>query len=390
MFNRKLISQTLIILAGFVIIFVPEIAYSQVNVLHVIGSKSGTDKDGVFYSLPRTVFQVALKINKIQKIKGPYADYADKYLGITNGVLSNSAEYEIKEIGITTVAEPNPEQFFFVELDDKASKENKAIEMYLSESGILQDAKDLSKPKNSKVTAQQLEPVSTFADILNPSWFERVDTIIRRVSADTSTIEQKVFRKASSEKTIEQKAKDAADYILKLDESKLNLLTGYQEIGYEKASIEYMCDKIDKLKDEYLALFQGLTSTSCIDVSYSFIPKAGESEQTATLCKFSKMKGVNEKSGSGDPVTIVVEAQGMIKAVSEYLKTQNQDEKRSHGFYYCIPDIANVFIKIGGQTKLEAEFAVNQLGIITSVPTGNFSSLRLHSKTGSLKSIILE
>jgi len=375
---------------GLIIILLPFAAISQVNVIHISDNKAKSDKDGIFYSLPRTVFQVSLKIIKVQKIKGPYSEFADKYLGLSNNITTGSTEYEIKEISINTVAEPDPDQQYFVELDEKGSKEGKSIEMYLSESGMLQDAKDVSKSKSSKVIAPQQEVTEDFAKILNPSWFERVDTIFRRVSVDTTTIEQKVFRKASSEKTTEQKAKDAADYILKLDENKLNLLSGYQEIAYEKGSIEYMCDHLDKLKSEYLALFQGLISTTIIDINFRFIPKAGEAEQTATLCKFSKMKGVTEKSGTGDPVTIVVESLGLTKPLTDFMKTQNRDEKRSHGFYYCIPDEANIYLKIGGQTKLETTFTVNQLGVITFAPAGNFSSLRLHENTGSLKSVILE
>jgi hypothetical protein len=377
-------------ITGFIITVLPLMAISQINVLRINDSKSVSEKVGVIYSLPQTVFHVSLTINKIQKIKGPYSEFADKYLGLSNCINTNSTEYEIKELSISTATEPDPDQYYFVELDDKGSKEGKAIEMYLSESGMLQDAKEVSKLKNPKITSELTEHNDNFTEILNPSWFERVDTIIRRVSVDTTTIEQKVFRKASTEKTTEQKAKDAADYILKLDENKLNLMSGYQEIAYEKASLEYMCSHLDKQKEEYLALFKGLISITGFEMNFSFVPKTGEAEQTAILCKFSKMKGVAEKSGAGDPISIVIETEGLTKALSDYLKTQNKDEKRSHGFYYRIPDAANVYLKIGGQTKLEANFPVNQLGIVTSAPTGNFSSLRLHENSGSLKSLILE
>jgi hypothetical protein len=388
MFFMKLIAYSRIFLLGLMITL-QIIANAQVNVVHVDG-RGNPGKDGVFYSLPRTVIKVSLKVNKIQTVKGPYSEYADKYLGLTNCTLTNSIEYELDEISMSVMSEPDPEQYYFVELDEKASKENKAVEMNLSELGLLQDAKDVSKSKNLKVTSQQQVTEKSFAEILNPTWFERVDTIIRRLSVDTTNIEQKVFRKASSEKTQEQKAKDAADYILKLDENKLNLLSGYQEISYEKASIEYMCNQLDKLKSEYLSLFCGLTSVSNYEVSFNYIPKAGEQEHSSTICKFSKAKGVVEKSGQGDPITISVEAQGLTKVISEYLKTEGRDDKRIHGFYYCIPDNAIVSVKIGGQTKLETSFAINQLGIITSVPSGSFSSLRLHDNTGSLKSVILE
>jgi hypothetical protein len=389
MLISRLISTIRIIVACLIMTMIPVIALSQINVIHIADAREASGKDGVYYALPRTVFQVSIKVNKIQSVKGPYAAYANKYLGLSNSITSNSTEYEIKEISIALASEPDPDQYYFVETGNKSSKGNNQIEIKLSQSGILQDARDVSEIKNPKVTVNEQETRSEFADILNPSWFERVDTIIRRLSVDTTTIEQKVFRKASSEKTEEQKAKDAADYILKLDENKLNLLSGYQEIAYEKASIEYMCNQLDKLKSEYLALFQGLTTTSTIETTYNFVPKAGEPEQTAMLCKFSKMKGITEHSGQGDPLTIVVEALGMTKPVSGYLKTQSKYEKRSHGFYYCMPDNAKVYINIGGLTKLETVLPVNQLGLILSAPSDNSSSLQLHS-TGSLKSVILE
>lgn len=237
----------------------------------------------------------------------------------------------------------------------------------------------------------QQESGNAFADILNPSWFERVDTVIRRVSMDTTIIEQKVFRKTTSGKSTEQKAKDAADVILKLDESKLNLLSGYQEVGYESGSLEFMCNQLESIKAEYLALFKGITSVKTTTFNYSFVPKPGETDQITTLCRFSKMKGTVEKSVSGgDPVTILVESQGLTKTISDYVKSKNIGDKHLHGFSYRIPDNAKISIKVGGLTKLEAVFGVNQLGVISAVPASNFSSLRLHPATGSIKRVIFE
>lgn len=393
MIIKKMLFSNRMILSGLILALFPFIATSQVNVIHLGDSKVVSEKDGIIYSLPRTVINVSLVVNKIQKTTGPYADFADKYLGLTNIITNNSTEYEIREIILTTSAEPDPEQFYFVELEDKSSKENKSIEMYLSEAGFMQDATDISKLKNPRMARSdnQQESGNAFADILNPSWFERVDTVIRRVSMDTTIIEQKVFRKTTSGKSTEQKAKDAADVILKLDESKLNLLSGYQEVGYESGSLEFMCNQLESIKTEYLALFKGITSVKTTTFNYSFVPKPGETDQITTLCRFSKMKGTVEKSVSGgDPVTILVESQGLTKTISDYVKSKNIGDKHLHGFSYRIPDNAKISIKVGGLTKLEAVFGVNQLGVISAVPASNFSSLRLHPATGSIKRVIFE
>ena len=392
MFIKKMIFNHRFILAGLILTMLPIVATSQVNVIHLVDNKTVSDKEGIIYSLPRTVINVSLVVDKVQKTKGPYAEFADKYLGITNIITDNTSEYVLREISLTTTTEPDPEQFYFVELDDKSSKKNKLIEMYLSEAGFLQDATDNLKPKNHHIASSnnQQESGNEFADILKPSYFEREDTVNRKESMDTTTIEQKVFRKITSNKNAEQKAKDAADIIIELDEDKLDLLSGEQEVGYG-SNLEYMCNQLEAMKGGYLALFKGITSVITTTIKYSIVPKSGETEQDITLCNFSKMKGAVEKSAAeGDPVTIVFESQKLTKTISDLVKSNNSGDKRLHGFSYRIPDNAKISVKVGGQTRLEALFSVNQLGIISSVPAGKISSLRLHPTTGSIKRVILK
>lgn len=381
-----------LIFTGIIISLFPIFASSQVNVIHLGDSKTVSDKDGIFYSLPRTVINVSLVVNKIQRTKGPYAEFANKYLDINTIITANSTEYELKEIRLAATAEPDPDQVYFAEFDKKSSKKNKFVELYLSESGFLLDATDVLKLKKTYVAGSnsQNEPGITFPDILNPAWVESVDTIIHRVSVDTTTIEQKVFRKITSEKSTEQKAKDVADIIIELDEARLDLLSGDQEVGYG-TNLEYMCNQLDAMKAGYLALFKGFTSITSTTFNYSFIPKQGETEQKVTICKFSKIKGALDKSASGgDHVTIVVESQELTKTIADYIKSKNERNKRMKGFSYRIPDNAKITVNVGGQTRLETVFGVSQLGAVYSVAPGSSYSLRLHPASGSVKRVILE
>ena len=119
--------------------------FAQINVFHVDKNTVQENKDGVYYSLPRTVIKVNVTVDRIENYKGPYAEYALKYRGLKNVVESNSVEYKITGIKVTTSAEPDPDQYYFIELGTKLSKGEKAGLFSFTESGlILGSIQDLS------------------------------------------------------------------------------------------------------------------------------------------------------------------------------------------------------------------------------------------------------
>ena len=54
-----------------------------------------------------------------------------------NVVEANSVEYKINDITITTSAEPDPEQYYFVELGSKMSKGEQAGLLSLTDAGLI-------------------------------------------------------------------------------------------------------------------------------------------------------------------------------------------------------------------------------------------------------------
>ena len=93
--------------------------FGQINVLRIDNNAPPPTKDGIFYSLPRTVVKIDVKIDRIENYKGPYADFALRFLGLKNVVETNAIDYKISDISITTYTEPDPDQYYFVELGDK-------------------------------------------------------------------------------------------------------------------------------------------------------------------------------------------------------------------------------------------------------------------------------
>ncbi len=380
---KKVILTTLLILsiAGI---------KAQINVSKVGSTAIPAESDGLFYALPQTVIQVDIIVNKIQKVKGPYAEYADQMLGLSEVTTVNSIEYELKDIRLTSYNEPDPSEYYFIQMPGK-QKDKKAIELFLTDDGIISGVGTLNetspnkRPRSKDLSTSRVD-IPEFA---NPSVFERMDTVIKRISLDSTIIEQKFFRKTSATKSVEQKAREASEFILKLDESMYNLINGYQEVNYEKGTMEFMYNQMNSMKQDYLELFKGVTSTS--KESYTFYFVVDKNNPTETLCRFSISKGILPKtSTSGDFVQIQASSMNKTNALKAETEKLNASQRNSHGLYYRIPDKADIAIRVGGQVKLETQFVINQLGVVTFLPASSLRNIGIDNNTGTLRRVVLE
>ena len=53
----------------------------QINVSKSQQYHKASEKKGFYYALPRTFIKIDVVVNKTEQIKGPYAEFAEKYLG---------------------------------------------------------------------------------------------------------------------------------------------------------------------------------------------------------------------------------------------------------------------------------------------------------------------
>lgn len=363
---------------------------AQINVSKVGAAGVKPESEGLFYALPQTVIQVDIVVNKIQKVKGPFAEYADQMLGLSHVTAANSTEYELKDIRLTNYNEPDPSEYYFIQMPSK-HKDRKAIELFLSDDGVLSGLGALNQPLKGK-KQQSIDLTTSRVDIpefANPSVFEKLDTIIKRISLDTTIIEQKFFRKTSAAKSIEQKAREASEFILKLDESMYNLINGYQEVNYEKGTMEFMYSQMNSMKKDYLELFEGVTSVSSETFTFYYIPD--KNNTTESLCRFSISKGILPRTvTSGDLIQIQASSLNRTSVLRSDNDKLNSSSRESHGLYYRIPDRASISIKIGGQIKLETPFVINQFGIVTFLPASSVRNISIDNNTGTLKRVVLE
>jgi len=375
------------------------LSYSQISVFHIDKNTIQSNKDGIYYSLPRTVIKVNVTIDRIENYKGPYADYALKYRGLKNVVESNSVEYKITGIKVSTTAEPDPDQYYFVELGEKMNKGEKAGLFSLSESGLILGTIPLEPDtvKGIRMIKQEEPPLISEKDVFpeifkysaDVNFFEKIDTIIRKVNIDTMTMERQYLKRTVIEKTPEQKAKEVADFITKIKDTRFNLISGYQEVNYNKETLEYMDTQLKTLEKEYMKLFTGISIHKTLNFSFVYTPNPNQVNMEMPVFKYSKTKGVMELDEPGGKiVTVKIQRSGTTGTVATFLK-KPVEEKKNHGFYYRIPELARITVKFDENLQDETQCLVSQLGVVTYLPASKWK-VQFYQETGGIKGMSLE
>jgi hypothetical protein len=368
---------------------------SQVNVTKVSSEPVMTDKEGVFYNLPRTVIKVDLVVSKIDKLKGPYAAFAQEMLGFENVINASSTEYELSEIHLSLMQEPNPDEYYFIEfLTPKNSKEKQPLNLFFSPSGTLQGFSNptgQTKKSKSNIKIAGNDSEARFAEIANPGQVEKVDTVVKKIQLDTTVVEQILLNKVTVAKSVEQKAREFADHILKLDQSIENLVSGYQEINYEKGTMQLMLNRMENQRKSYVELFEGITHKSKLIYSFTIVPSKQDADKPVVLCKFSGSKGITDKElAGGETVQIQVTPLGTTKNLQNTIDQRSRQSEKSKGIIYQIPEEAIAVVKVGNVDRAESKFMINQLGVVTFLP-GNFSGrLQFYPETGGVEEMISE
>ena len=319
-------------------------SYGQINVYRIDKNTVSSGKDGVYYSLPRTVIKVNVTVDRIENYKGPYSESALKYLGLKNVVVANSVEYMINNIKVTTSAEPDPDQYFFVEFEGKISKSEKAGLFSLSESGLILGTipEETDTIKEVRIIRAEEPPLISEKDVFpeifkysaDVSFFEKVDTIIRKVNIDTMTMEKQYLKRTVVEKSPEQKAKEAADFISKIKDHRFNLISGFQEVNYNKETLEYMDSQLKMLEKEYMKLFTGISIHKTLVFSFVYTPNPNQVNAEMPVFKYSKTKGIIDlDEPGGKVVTVKLQRSGTTGSLSAYLKKTTFDDKKITGSF---------------------------------------------------------
>jgi len=320
-----------------------------------------------FYTLPKTAFKVDVVVTKTSNIKGLYADYAEKMLGITNYCKENTTSYALKSINLTPFAVPDRSLQFVAELSSKQVKNNflqtiygnNATSVFHTFSAIEQSNADLLPDffKNyADVILQQTQETYTETKIING-----VVTQVPVNQIKTTT------------KTLSQQAQEAADYIEKIRNDRYAILSFAQEVTLSKDAFEYLVNQLNELEKKYLELFTGIIISE--DILETFVIYPDPESALVPVCSISSSKGFSA-SMSGATANNYY-----IRCVPQTHTTLQEDfagkAKKNLGFQVRKAVPTFVFLVNGDSEKLQGVFPIYQYGILETLPA-NLDSFEIH------------
>ncbi len=369
------------------LLFVNQPIRSQFVVSPANASKT-SESAGFYYSLPRQVIKVDFVIEQTKRFKGPYSDFSSKILGVDNYISKDETKYSLVDVIISTVTEPDPQATFYVEFDEKASKDAKSLVFNLASDGIILGANDVDIQTQLESTTITKTLVNSYENkdfkyFAESNLYQKIDTIVRKITIDTTTIKRNILQSSWVDRSPEQKARAAAEYIHKIRESRFNLLTGYQEVSYGN-SITYMDEKLREMEDDYLSLFLGKEIKTLIQQDVAYLPlKENTGEQP--IAKYSESLGLVGLNSKAEPIIIEISPLGNTVAIAAENKNSGQS-KITNNLYYRIPE--NVIIKIifKGNVLANESLLISQLGSVSIAPM-NKTRLIFDPNTGMVISV---
>jgi hypothetical protein len=370
------------------IITVNDGMFAQVRVSRVNASEMPAGKKGLIYNLPRTMVTVDLDVAKTQQIPGPLAAFASEYLGLDNVITKGSVNYTVESAAISSTTEADPSQTYLIEKEEKSSGE---IWISFDKGSHLLTLEKFDKTTSPKGFTSWNEHLfenqdagNLFQKYTESQTREKIDTTIRRISIDTLVIEEKTFKRSMVKYTDLEKAQEAADKIRQIEKDKYNLLVGYQETAYSKDAMEFMYNRLEEERMEYMKLFTGVSVKEILRFTYQFFPDPGKEAQEYKLAALSKTNGMISPDGQND-IKVVLQADGPVIKPPEPVAGM----VAYTGFVYRVPTSANAVLIVQNKEMDSKRLDVLQFGPIMSLPP-EFKRVEFDRETGALKSVVIE
>ncbi|MFW6289811.1 MAG: DUF4831 family protein [Mariniphaga sp.] len=332
--------------------------------------------EGITYALPRTGVYIQVEVIKETFEPGPYAKYASQLLGITDVRNNPSVKWVIRDVGMDTFTEPDPEQVHKA-MGDAAFLVN------LSPSGCLAG---IASENGSSDELQQ----KTFSYIDEDAKEQDYDfSQFNHSPAYTQGDSTNNFRPVRVND--EKKAVEAANRILESRNTRFHMAAGLMdEFHPDGEAYEVSIEELEKTEKNYLSLFTGRTSYEKHKVGFHFVPTSS-SEKGDVVFRFSEESGVLPAANvTGKPVMLRVEPEkSLVSKYSELAASENPDAGSS-GIYYRMPAMVNINLIYELNTIASTRVLLPQFGKVAPVPeellTGEYS-IKIHPGTGAVKSV---
>lgn len=320
-------------------------------------AQKNADPEGyVTYSLPMTT--LSLEVEAVQETfyAGPYARYAEKYLGIKPR-MKDEVTVQLAQLKMTPLVEADLSRRYTLAV--KKGSLNSSV-FSLGTAGLVTFA-----DANFGDPTVWRFPVRTEGDFsgkgVSSNLTSEAATLYRNEKKESAYNRVSVQQNMVVEKTLEQKAAETASTILDLRRQRLQIVTGDTDATYSGEAMGAAIEELARLEQEYMTLFTGYSEFQTQQMRFEVIPEAGRENQMYIAFRISDVNGlVPSDDMTGRPVVMEIQPQAV-----EQVEAKRVNAEVVH---YRIPAICTVRIKNGTDLLLQARVPVYQLGQESSLP----------------------
>ena len=326
--------------------------------------RPGITPEGVNYFLPKTVFEVVLTAEKTVTKPGEFANYADRYLRLSDVPTEETVEWNLKAVSLFAYGVPDSIKAYSIKLNPKTS----APLVSLTDDGLLLGV-------NTEVLPEPVPdlPQKTPA----PKPLNGRDYMTHDIISAGSTAKM---------------AQLTAEEIYDIRDSRNSLVRGEADnMPKDGAQLKLMLENLDQQAMGLETLFKGqrLTSTEVMSFDYEPASTLEDGGTRHLLCRFSRWLGlVDSDDLSGEPIWITVKPLNTLPAT----QAARKKVKMEQGLYVNQPQRVQVIISTDKQTLFKNDFPVAQLGTVEVLSDALFNKkmdthVILYQHTGSVKSL---
>lgn len=319
------------------------------------------------YVLPRTVVRVSMEITRHTEKKGPFHEYREKFLNISEGYDADRVWWEISNLQIETRQEIDPQQYYVVEpgtyLESNYLALSRAGLVLTAEEGVARELGTIH-PVPRKPDAPLFFPGKAIV----PPHEVTLEWSYTIQETDSGFVRVPFSYEKVRYRDKEEMALEAADFIIRIRERRIDLLDGTAGEYPDGKALELLLEEMDRAEKEFLALFTGKSLTETFTVEYDVVPTPASIQTATILCWFSEEKGlVNENDPGAIPVAVDIRPETLPPPL-EHFGEEAGNRDTTDCLVYRIPDVVLLRVTNGKQTLAMKRALIYQLGETLCLP----------------------
>jgi hypothetical protein len=307
--------------------------------------------------LPQTRLFFEVELTKTIVKKGPYAEFANRMLNLPNVPMTDSESWQVKSIRISDKQEVDSKQLYAVSFTDYPQNLDRLLRF--KKEGLLLDVTVCNVLLNyqNHWKSYDFQFVNT---AVRSTTIEKVDTLIRTMLTDTAFVRIPVLQTRVMSKTTEEMAREAAQQIFNLRQTRIDFLNGDTDYHPDGAALKLIFQSLHQQEEQLLSLFNGAKMESRQIVTYPALPE--KPSTNVELFYFSEKAGIVSKNTAG--AKSVWYETGKVTAPAS-LTPANQARDI---IYYRIPQVVEVSAGVDRNTLVREHITICQFGNIVSFP----------------------